>query len=190
MSQRPRCLPCAARRRPMQACVAGVRFEDDASLWIKRFKYASPWQGSLGASERARIRTLAHATLARAPVRLPDALVPIPLHRRRLRARGFNPSLVIARELARKTGVEVRHALVRTRDTTSQTGLSRSARRRNVANAFAVRGEVPERVWLVDDVVTTGATLEAAAHTLRRAGAKEVVGICLARTPPPTDGSS
>jgi ComF family protein len=166
------------------ACVAGVRFEGDAAAWIKGFKYASPWRVSFGAHERARIRALACASGERAPGAPPAALVPIPLHSRRLRARGFNPALQVTRELARMTRAPVRHVLVRTRDTSSQTGLARSARRRNVAGAFAARREAPERVWLVDDVVTTGATLEAAARVLRRAGAKEIVGVCLARTPP------
>lgn len=181
----PRCFGCAARRRPLAACVAGVRFEGDAAVWIKSFKYASPWQVSFGAHERARVRALACASKQRAPRTPPDALVPIPLHRRRLRARGFNPALQIARELARDLRRPVLHALARTRDTPSQTGLTRNARRHNVAGAFAARGDVPARVWLIDDVVTTGATLEAAARALRRAGANEVIGVCLARTPSP-----
>ena len=78
-------------------------------------------------------------------------------------------------------------ALLRIRDTPSQTGQGRSARRRNVAGCFAAgpRGAVPESVWLVDDVVTTGATLGEAARTLRRAGARRVAALCLARTPAP-----
>jgi ComF family protein len=179
-----RCFDCAARRRPLAACVAGVRFEGVAANWIRAFKYTSPWRVSFGASERARIRTLAQASFAHAPMPAPDALVPIPLHRRRLRARGFNPALQVARELARENRVPVLHALTRSRDTPSQTGLGRADRRRNMAGAFVPRRDPPARVWLVDDVVTTGATLEAAARVLRRAGAQEVVGICLARTPP------
>ncbi len=182
-SDSPRCAACARRRRPLAACVAGVRFEGDAAQWIKRFKYASPWQPAFGAVERARIRALVRASAARMPDEQPDALVPIPLHRRRLQRRGFNPAQVVARELAREVGAPLRHALRRTRDTPSQTGLDRAARRRNLAGAFATRGAVTPHVWLVDDVVTTGATLEAAARALRRAGARRVVGVCLARTP-------
>jgi predicted amidophosphoribosyltransferase len=70
------------------------------------------------------------------------------------------------------------------RDTPSQTGLDRRARARNVAGAFRVRrgARIPPRVWLVDDVVTTGATLAEAARVLRRAGARQVAAICAART--------
>ena len=74
-------------------------------------------------------------------------------------------------------------ALERLRDGPSQTGLDRSARRRNVANVFRAQQRVPPRVWLVDDVTTTGATLDEAARALRRAGAREVIGVCAARTP-------
>jgi predicted amidophosphoribosyltransferase len=73
--------------------------------------------------------------------------------------------------------------LARLRDTPSQTGLSRNARRRNVAGAFVARRESPARVWLIDDVVTTGSTLDAAAKALHGAGAREVVAVCLARRP-------
>jgi predicted amidophosphoribosyltransferase len=77
-------------------------------------------------------------------------------------------------------------ALARVRDTPSQTGLDRRARRRNVAGAFRLRTHaLPRRVWLVDDVVTTGATLEAAARELRRGGATSVTALCAARTPSP-----
>jgi len=71
------------------------------------------------------------------------------------------------------------------RDTPSQTGLDRRARRRNVRGAFAPRRQVAPLVWLVDDVVTTGSTLAEAARALRRAGATHVVGVCAAYTPEP-----
>ncbi len=74
-------------------------------------------------------------------------------------------------------------ALRRLRDTPSQTGLDRRERRRNVAGAFRCRRRVARVVWLVDDVVTTGATLSECARVLRRSGARRVVGLCAARTP-------
>ncbi len=107
-----------------------------------------------------------------------DAVVPIPLARPRALERGYNQSASLALGLAAalgQTGVVQPDALVRSRATRSQTALSRSARWRNVAGAFHVRE--PEalagrRVLLVDDVLTTGATLTAAAHALRAAGAE------------------
>jgi predicted amidophosphoribosyltransferase len=112
-------------------------------------------------------------------------VLPIPLHPRQLRRRGFNPACVLARAVAGAIGAPVAPTgLQRVRDTPSQTGLDRAQRRRNVRGAFAAtpRLEVPEDVWLVDDVVTTGATLSAAAQALRNAGVRRIVAVCAART--------
>jgi predicted amidophosphoribosyltransferase len=93
----------------------------------------------------------------------------------------------LAREIARLHGSSVETDwLARVLDTPRQAGLDAPSRRRNVVGAFAVaprREPVASRVWLVDDVTTTGATLGSAAEALRRAGVREVMGICLARTP-------
>jgi ComF family protein len=113
-------------------------------------------------------------------------VVAVPQTPRRLRERGFNPAERLARAAARESGARCDPvALRRVRGGASQTGLDRAARRRNVAGAFRARapGAIPARVWLVDDVVTTGATLLEAARVLRRAGAREIVGVCVARTP-------
>jgi predicted amidophosphoribosyltransferase len=110
----------------------------------------------------------------------------VPLHPRRLRGRGSTPAARRARAVGRSLGVPADPVgLRRLRDTESQTGLGRAARRRNVRGVFAARarGPVPERVWLVDDVVTTGSTLREAAAALRRAGVREVAAVCAARTP-------
>ncbi len=92
---------------------------------------------------------------------------------------------MLARALARERHCAVDPvALVRIRDTPSQTGLDRRARRRNVRGAFRPRRGLRSTgpVWLVDDVVTTGATIAEAARALSRAGARPVVGVCVART--------
>jgi ComF family protein len=110
--------------------------------------------------------------------------VPVPLHAARLRRRGFNLATALARQVAREVGAPVAHgSLARTRDTPSQTGLGRAARRANVRGAFRARPLDAATVWLVDDVVTTGATLEECARVLRAAGARKVVALCAARTP-------
>lgn len=113
-----------------------------------------------------------------------DAVVPMPLHWWRRWRRGFNQAELLAREVARRCGVDVVNAVHRAHATSSQAGLSHSKRRENVAGAFKVRR--PERVRglrvvLVDDVMTTGATANACAAALKRAGARRVTLLTLAR---------
>lgn len=115
-----------------------------------------------------------------------DVVVPVPLSRRRLMARGFNQSALLAQDLARLSGcVYEPFALVRTRATPRQVGLTRAERKLNVRGAFAVplRGQTlvaGRKVLLVDDVITTGATCGAAARALKRAGAARVDVVALA----------
>lgn len=114
-----------------------------------------------------------------------DALVPVPLHPRRLAERGFNQSTLLAEHLAEASGIPLlRTGLVRSRDTPHQVGLDAQARIQNVHNAFAWQSPTrpPARVLLVDDVLTTGATLTACAVALRRAGASQVHALVLARS--------
>jgi ComF family protein len=113
-----------------------------------------------------------------------DVIVPIPLHSRRRRQRGYNQAALLARHLSRRLHIRLNtSSLQRIHHTRSQVGLSQAARHANVADAFAVtdRQLQGEHVLLVDDVFTTGATLSAAAETLLAAGATAVSGYCLAR---------
>ena len=114
-----------------------------------------------------------------------DVIVPVPLHWRRLRERGYNQAALMARELGKNLGwaVEERE-LRRTRYTKTQVrGANREQRRTNVRGAFDCRGRAVEgkRVLLVDDVCTTGSTLEACAMALRQGGATAIWGLTLAR---------
>lgn len=113
-------------------------------------------------------------------------LMPVPLHPRRLRARGFNQSLLLARCVASRTGADLDFlSLRRTRFTKPQTELSSEERKKNVRKAFevvkpeAVKGRT---ILLVDDVATTGSTLSECAKALKRAGANSVLCLVLART--------
>ena len=116
-----------------------------------------------------------------------DLLCPVPLHRRRLLARGYNQAALLAQSIARASPAKVApDLLVRRRATASQGGLSRSGRRRNVQGAFAVHPRWKKRVQgasivLVDDVFTTGATIGECCRVLRRAGAASVQVLCAAR---------
>ncbi len=112
-----------------------------------------------------------------------DVLMPVPLHRRRLAERGFNQAAEIARLLARRLDLKPTYdGLARLRATPAQSGLDRAARRRNLRGAFACRYPVRGlRVAVVDDVITTTSTVEAIAHSLKRAGATEVIIYALAR---------
>ncbi len=114
-----------------------------------------------------------------------DLIVPAPLHWRRTLTRGFNQSALIARRLGDAAGVRYeRRLLARVRHTSSQAGLSQHERRRNLRGAFRVQSRETiqgKTVLLVDDVMTTGATLSACARALKRAGAQEVRALVVAR---------
>jgi len=111
-------------------------------------------------------------------------IMPIPLHARRERERGFNQSEVLAKLLLESVGGKIMHLLERNRKTEPQARLSRGERIRNVKGAFQVREhfyeEMPETVFVLDDVITTGSTFVECARVLRAAGVKRVYGIMLA----------
>ncbi len=107
---------------------------------------------------------------------MPDCIVPVPLHTGRYRARGFNQSIEIARPIAKALSIPLDlSSCVRNRDTGHQTELTAKQRRHNMKNAFTVASPLPyAHVAIVDDVMTTGATVEALANALKRQGASRV----------------
>ena len=119
----------------------------------------------------------------------PDCLLPVPLARKRLRERGYNQALMLARWLSAELDLEYdEHLLLRPHETVAQQTLDAKARRRNLLSAFALApgAQVQGRhLALVDDVLTTGATAHSLAQLLMEAGARQVDVYCLARTPKP-----
>jgi len=114
----------------------------------------------------------------------PGVLVPVPLHAARQRARGYNQAALLAREMGRQVGLPVdEQTLIRQRTTVPQVDLNARERRENVRDAFCCSGNglVGKRVLLIDDVCTTGATLEACAIALTEGGVRSVQALTLAR---------
>lgn len=143
---------------------------------MQRFKFqACPRAGTV------LLALLTAAMLAEASTR-PQALLAVPLHPGRARQRGFDQAGWLTRRLARRLAVPVIRAR-RRRDTPSQRGLGRRERRANLRAAFEVPARLPPRVALMDDVMTTGATLDALAGACRRAGAEQIEAWAIARTP-------
>lgn len=114
---------------------------------------------------------------------LPECIIPVPLYKRRLRQRGFNQSVELAKPVAQKTGLPMELSLVeRVRSTESQTGLDAKQRRKNIKGAFRIVGPVAYRhVAIIDDVVTTGSTVNEIARLLKKAGVECVEVWSLAR---------
>jgi ComF family protein len=172
------CGACLRRPPPLATVHAACVYAFPLDRLLPRFKFH---QDLAAGRLLAQLMAEACGALPR-----PDALVPIPLHRARLRSRGYNQALELARPLACALSLPVCDAfLVRIRATGPQSELDAAARHRNLRGAFAVRGNtaVPAHVVLVDDVMTTGATLHAAARTLLRAGVQRVDAWVCARVP-------
>lgn len=105
----------------------------------------------------------------------PAGLLALPLHPQRLRERGYNQSAWLAEACSRSSGIPlIASGLVRLRDTQPQSGLHRDERRRNIRRAFQAESGLPAHVAIIDDVMTTGTTLDDAARALRRAGVQRV----------------
>ncbi|MBS0432905.1 MAG: ComF family protein [Proteobacteria bacterium] len=172
------CGRCQRRAPPWDSAWAPFRYAWPLDRLESRFKF-----GADLAAGRLLV-SLWHA--CDPPGERPHAIVPVPLHRARLRTRGYNQALELAKPLAKSLGLPLlRDALRRTRATDAQSELSAIARRRNVRGAFAAHfgDDVPQHVAILDDVFTTGATLGECARVLKRAGVARVDAWALARAP-------
>lgn len=180
------CAPCLARPPVCVTARAALRYDPGSRGLVLAFKHADRTQNAPAFA----------AWMARAGADAldgADLLVPVPLHWTRLVRRRFNQAALLARALSTRTGVPFApDLLARVRMTRTQGDLTRAQRRTNVRGAFRVRDKAGLRgkvVVLIDDVMTTGATFEACARALRRAGAKEVRALALARVVRPGEGA-
>ena len=185
--------PLPAAAPPGSLCGRCQRSPPAFDLCRAPYLYAPPLDRLLtGLKFNARLAharllaTLLRDTLGNPGPEAPDRLVPVPLHPARLRERGFNQALELARPLARSLDIPLDPGLlVRTRASAPQSGLQRSLRRANVRGAFAVAHPPAARyVAVIDDVLTTGHTASEIATTLKRAGVARVEVWVVARTPP------
>lgn len=182
----PRCFWCRASlhetatkpscRRPLPLITIGPYAEPDLRGLIYQWKYGGMWQASRD-----------WAGLIAEQIPEPAPLCPIPLHWQRSLARGYNQAEVLAKQIGQRINQPVIAGLVRVRSTAPQARLDDSQRAKNVAGAFALgQKPLPERLWLVDDVVTTGSTLREA---LRVLGRDRVIGILAVAHAKPGDDS-
>ena len=177
------CGPCLTAPRSFAAARAASLFAGPVEEMIHRFKYGRKvhLRRSLGLLTAGRLAPFV-ADAA------PDLLVPVPLHRKRLRERGFNQALLVAQVLSTEWNVPLARAgMARIRWTEPQVCLSAAERARNVRGAFAVTEPAVvagKRIMLVDDVFTTGSTVDECARVRRRAGAAGVLVVTVARAVP------
>ena len=192
------CRSCVGALRPPAAASdrflapdPGIVVGDALELAVTAFAYEGTLRKALAAlkyGSAARVgKPLADRAAARlaelAAVAGPAQLVPVPIHPERLRERGYNQAALLAAYLGRACRLPTIDLLVRSRATTRQHRLDRAARLRNLRDAFAVRPDArpPPVAIVVDDILTTSATLEACAAVLRDAGAARVFGFAVAR---------
>ncbi|WP_240464702.1 ComF family protein [Modicisalibacter sp. 'Wilcox'] len=171
------CGRCLSSPPAFDGARVGLRYESEVAALLQRFKFAAdPRAGTLLVALMA--RELATLDAAERP----ELLIALPRHRRRAREAGLDTGPWLTARLARTLGLPW-YTPQRRRDTPTQRGLDRRARRRNLRDAFVVGRELPARVALVDDVMTTGASLGALAEVCREAGAQHVEAWAAARTP-------
>jgi ComF family protein len=167
------CSACRQNQHAFDFARSALLFNDVFREIIHHLKYSDRLSLARPLGERLK------ACLEREPFQ-GQVILPVPLHRRRERQRGYNQAELLARCLNRR--VETR-LLRRRKHTPSQTGLSRPQRALNLAGAFEVRGKVPDCLIVVDDVYTTGATLNEVARTLKANGVSRVEVLTAARVP-------
>lgn len=183
----PLCGECLRKPPPFDAAFAPFEYAHPLDLLLTRLKFGNSLAAGRVVAELW-IAALRDALRSGGIAALPDVVLPVPLHVDRLRERGYNQALELARPLAQALQLRlVTDLLQRERATSAQTDLDAAARRRSLRDAFALfhakDRALPPHVALVDDVMTTGATLRECARVLKRAGVARVVVWAVARAP-------
>jgi ComF family protein len=174
------CGPCLKERWHFEVHRSSGLYEGALKEAIHRFKYSGifPLVRVFGDLLQSTLHTLSQDY----PV---DVMIPVPLHIRRLRERGFNQAFLLVRELSKRTGIPYEgRALKKIKDTPVQIALKKRERKKNLTGAFQVKNQEAiqgKAVVLVDDVYTTGATVNECSRTLLRAGAERVAVLTVAR---------
>jgi ComF family protein len=162
---------CCQKKSPrFDSSLSLFRYEANAMKLVQQLKFNQRLAVSRLLGQMLLQKLIEHKT------GLPDCIVPVPLYRKRLRQRGFNQSIELARPLARALDIPIDiSSVVRVRDTRPQTGLNRDLRHKNIKGAFDVlSAPACAHVAILDDVVTTGSTVNELARVLKRAGVKHV----------------
>ncbi|MGQ0512063.1 MAG: ComF family protein [Betaproteobacteria bacterium] len=180
------CGRCLSGKPHYDATVAALAYRFPADILVHALKF----EGELALAPL--LGGLLEAAVGAAPPGRVDAVVPVPLAPRKLRERGANQAMELARPVAKALGLRLEPGLCeRVRDTQAQVGLPHAGRAANVRDAFACPGLVAGlSVAVVDDVMTTGATLDEVARAFKAAGAVRVVNWVVARTPPPEENAA
>ena len=177
-SESSHCGSCLQEPPPFQKTVSPYYYQPPLTQLVTNFKFHHQLK-------MARVlAALLGQDLSQRP--RPECIIPVPLHPKRLRERGYNQALEIARLLGRQLAIPVDYQLcIRTRHTAPQTGLDAKLRKQNIRNAFAIKGECQYRhVAILDDVITTGNTVSELAKLLRKNGVEEIEVWSIARAVP------
>lgn len=171
------CGQCLKKPPHYQTLIAGCDYQFPINKAISRIKF----EGQIDLLKSLSICLIDNIKQSSVP--LPDAIIPIPLHPARVSSRGFNQSLFIANQLAKAFNINVlSDCLIRVKNTPQQIGLTAQQRRNNLKSAFKVIRPIPTRIAIVDDVVTTTATISEASRTCHTHGCQHVSIWCLAKT--------
>lgn len=179
------CAACLAERRAFDTTLAATDYAAPLDQLVLQLKFGgrlalAPWFAQM----------IGDTVRAERQFQLPNVLCPVPLGRQRLAERGFNQALEIARPLSKLLGIPLRPRLaIRALETLAQSGVAPDQRRRNIRNAFIVSPDAlamvrGQHIGIVDDVMTSGYTLNELAATFKRFGAARVSNLVFARTPP------